>query len=409
MPAAGQVGLGEHDERAGGDAEALLDRAAHDGDDARLRRFGQPVLGEGGGDLGVGELLDRAPGGAGAGHDEHGGAAGGGVRAQVGEGAGDVAAVALDRADVELDDVVAGRGELAQRPPRVAGVAGVARDLGEVAVGGAAEVERAVAAARGRHPRGLEELLAGADEVVGAGADLLRVDHQHVGAVGQDVGEQVELARAEDGDQRLHALGRDAVGELGEHLGEVRVGGVRLGQRPGAVLDLVGEQQLAARRRGQLGDLRLVALERTLVGDGELADLGDLVAPELDADGVLGGGHEDVEDAAADGELAALLDHVDAGVGEADEALDELVEVVLGADGEVDRGESAQAGRHGLDEAAHGGDDDLRRGAAREPVQDLEPLRDGVRAGRESLVRQRLPGREVGDRVAAEEVARGRR
>ena len=63
-------------------------------------------------------------------------------------------------------------------------------------------------------------------------------------------------------------------------------------------------------------------LQRALVGDREPADLLDRVAPELDPQRVVLGRREDVEDAAADGELAAPLDHVDAGVGGADERLD---------------------------------------------------------------------------------------
>ena len=74
---------------------------------------------------------------------------------------------------------------------------------------------------------------------------------------------------------------------------------------------VVGEQQLAARRRPQpvLGDL-----ERALVGDLEVADLLDLVAPELHPQRVLLGRREDVEDAAAHGEVAAPLDQLGAGV-----------------------------------------------------------------------------------------------
>ena len=54
--------------------------------------------------------------------------------------------------------------------------------------------------------------------------------------------------------ERLHALDRDALGELVEHLGQP---GVRAGQLGGPLAHLVGEQQLAARRRPQavLGDL----------------------------------------------------------------------------------------------------------------------------------------------------------
>jgi hypothetical protein len=142
VPAAGEVGLGEDHQRALRREEALLEGATHDGDDTGGGRRGEAVLGEGRGDVGIGELLDRAAGGAGAGHDEHGGAAGGGVGTQVREGLGHVASVALDGGDVELDDVLVRGGELGQRPPRVAGVAGVLCDLAEAAVGGGAEVER---------------------------------------------------------------------------------------------------------------------------------------------------------------------------------------------------------------------------------------------------------------------------
>ena len=92
---------------------------------------------------------------------------------------------------------------------------------------------------------------------------------------------------------------------------------------PRALADRVGQQDLAAGRGPQpvLGDL-----EAALVGDLEPADLLDRVAPELDADRVVLGGREDVEDAAAHGELAAPLDQVGAGVGRGREVLDDLLE-----------------------------------------------------------------------------------
>ena len=75
----------------------------------------------------------------------------------------------------------------------------------------------------------------------------------------------------------------------------------------GAGAHVVGQQQLAARRRPQprLGG------DGALVGDGERPDLLDLVTPELHPQRVLLGRREDVDDAAADGELAATLDQVD--------------------------------------------------------------------------------------------------
>ena len=99
--------------------------------------------------------------------------------------------------------------------------------------------------------------------------------------------------------------------------------GQPVGERGGPLAHGVGEQQLAAGRRPQavLGDL-----EGALVGDLEPADLLDRVAPELQAQRVLLGGREDVEDAAAHGELAAALDEVGAGVGGRREGLDDLLE-----------------------------------------------------------------------------------
>ena len=154
--------------------------------------------------------------------------------------------------------------------------------------------------------------------------------------------------------------------------------------------DRLGEQQLAAAGRVQLVDRG----DRALVGDGERAQLAHLVAPELDAHGVLGGRREDVDDAAADGELAAGGDHLDAGVGQLDEPDQQLVEVVLVADPQRHRVEPAQAGRDRLDQAARGGDDDARRGVrVGEPGGRSQAAADGVRARREPLVRQRLPAR----------------
>ena len=91
----------------------------------------------------------------------------------------------------------------------------------------------------------------------------------------------------------------------------------------GAPAYVVGEQQLAARRRPEPLDL----LEGALVGDREGADLLDVVAPELHPQRVLLGGREDVDDAAADGELAALLDQVDAGVRRVRQPAHDVVEV----------------------------------------------------------------------------------
>ena len=95
------------------------------------------------------------------------------------------------------------------------------------------------------------------------------------------------------------------------------------GELSGPLADGVGEEQLAAGRRPQavLGDL-----EAALVGHLEPADLLDRVTPELDPDRVLLGRREDVEDPAADGELAAALDEVGPRVGGRGESVDDVLE-----------------------------------------------------------------------------------
>ena len=81
--------------------------------------------------------------------------------------------------------------------------------------------------------------------------------------------------------------------------------------------------------------------ERGALGLGvELADGFDLVAEEVDADGAVHLGGVDVEDAAAEGDLAGHLDDVDLGVADGEEVLDEHVGHVLFADVEVE-GEGA--------------------------------------------------------------------
>ena len=94
----------------------------------------------------------------------------------------------------------------------------------------------------------------------------------------------------------------------------------------------------------------------------EAADGFDLVAEEVDADGTVLLGAVDVDDAAANRDLAGHLDDVDAGVADGEQMLDEHVGDVLFADAQVQRergvvvaAEEAHAG--GLD----GRDDEARR------------------------------------------------
>src|SRR4051794_14877352 len=182
-------------------------------------------------------------------------------------------------------------------------------------------------------------------------------------------------------------------------------------ERARPLADLVGQQQLATRWRP---DAVLVDLEAALVGDLEPAHLFDGVTPELHPQWVFLGGREDVEDAAADGELAAPLDHVDARVGDARKAPYDVIEVDVIAGTQADRLEVAEVWDLRLEHRAHGSDDDgdaVRRRVSRvrvaQATEDGKPPPDGVRTGAQPLVRQRLPGGVVDDTVGGKQRLHG--
>ena len=163
------------------------------------------------------------------------------------------------------------------------------------------------------------------------------------------------MPSARTGCERLHPLDGDPLGELGAHLGEL---GVAPGQDRRALAHGWGQQQLTARRRPEPvpGDL-----ERALVGDAEVADLLDVVAPELHPQGVLLGGREHVEDPAADGELAALLDQVGRGVADGHQGRGELLVGDLVARAHHDGLQVAQALDDRLQQRPDRGDHEVER------------------------------------------------
>ncbi len=208
----------------------------------------------------------------------------------------------------------------------------------------------------------------------------------------------------QDRGERLHALDRVAVADPFQHVPQR---GVLPGQRLGAFPYLFGQQQLPA-RRGPQPVLR--DLEGTLVGGLEVADLLDRVAPELHPQRVLLGGREDVQDAAAHADLAALLHRVDPAVPGPDQPADHVVEVGVLAAPQPYRLQVAQARHDRLEYGPYRRHDHLQgpaggvpRVGVREPAQHGEPRSDGVGARRKALVGQRLPGREVRHRGRVEQ------
>ncbi len=141
-------------------------------------------------------------------------------------------------------------------------------------------------------------------------------------------------------------------------------------------------------------------MERTLREGGERADRLDLVAEELDADRLAAGRGEDVDDAAADGELAAVVDALDACVPGERERLGERLDADLGAGAELDLDGTRGGRRHRLGERARGRADEA---APREHVERPRALAGEVRRRLEARVPAHAAARQVADDVVAEE------
>jgi len=95
--------------------------------------------------------------------------------------------------------------------------------------------------------------------------------------------------------------------------------------------------------------------QRALVGDGEPAHLVHLIAEELHPDGMVLGGRENVQHAAADSELATAGHHVHTGVGGVCKVLDDTAEGRLLADLQRHRNQVPQAGHDRLEHGTYGG------------------------------------------------------
>ncbi len=324
---------------------------------------------------------------------------------------GHVALVAARLAGVDADGVDlrqqlgvgAQRGQRPPGHPRGLRVEQGLGQRGEVAglqlVGGGlrlrlAEVQRGGTAVGGRGPGRGEELGVCRFQVVGAGAHAFGLHDQGDGFGGQ-LAQQRNHGIDKQRREGFHALHRNAAGDLGQHVAGRRHVLLQLG---GLGHDGGRDQQLAAGRGLDLR--RRLGIERALVGDREEAHGLDLVAEEVDAHRVGVGRREDIEDAAAHRELAAVGDHVDPRIGGIRQGPDHRGEGVLVPHLQVDGFELAKPRHQGLDDGADRGDDDLQaRVLQLEAAQHGQASSDGVGARREPFVRKRLPGRELGDRI----------
>ena len=196
-------------------------------------------------------------------------------------------------------------------------------------------------------------------DVAQGGLDLLGGGEDDGGVVGDEVERGAELVERQELRQVGAAPSPSPFGRLlGGERGELAVVGVELGG--GRQLDHLG-------------------LAEAALGEGrEPAHRLDLVAEELDPHGAVLGRRVDVEDAAADGELAAFLDLLGAFVAGRDEVLGDGAEVDLVALGDFEAGRAQRGVGDGLGEGDGGGDDD-RVGFARERVEGVDAEADEVR------------------------------
>ena len=161
-----------------------------------------------------------------------------------------------------------------------------------------------------------------------------------------------------------------------------------------------GEKALGDGRFGEGQEAGFVEGSSGALGVGvEFADGLDFVAEELEADGAIGFGGVDVEDAAAAGELAGHLDDVGARVADAGEVGEERFDVDLFAATENLR----EAGVEGRGKELHGGgfdgSDNDGGFAGGDLPEGLGALLLNVGVGGEIFERQDVVGREAQDTV----------
>jgi hypothetical protein len=234
-------------------------------------------------------------------------------------------------------------------------------------------------------------------EILCAVAEAPGLDQEDLGVGAHEVEEDVLLG-GEPGEPRLHAVEQLALGEALPLLPAPRLGADEVGG-PGS--DRLGGHELPARE--DLGAREVVPA--ALVADGEGAEPVHLVAPEVDADGGVGGARVDVDDRASDGHLAPGLDLVLPAVAGLDEAADEVlgVEGVAGADGHgLD---VLDVGAEALDEGPDGGDHDGGRVVAAEAPHGPEAAAHGLDGGADPLEGEGLPGGDQLHLVGSEEGA----
>ena len=269
---------------------------------------------------------------------------------------------------------------------------------------GEAVVGRAILGRPPRHRQRRRQVGLFRQQVGGPVAHAAGLAQQDLGVVAHDV-DQRALVAGEPRQPRLHAVEHQALRQALPLLAAPRL---EAHEPLGPLADLVGGQQLAAGEQQRLVEV----VGRPLVGDRELGEPVDLVAPQIDAQRPVGGRREHVDDRAPYRQLAPVLDHLLAPVPGGHEVADQVVAVDLHAGSQRDGRHVVDVRAQALHERPNRGDDHVGRlGLARlvaavpQSPQHPEPPAHGLDARAHPLERQGLPGREQLDPVVAEEDA----
>ena len=175
-------------------------------------------------------------------------------------------------------------------------------------------------------------------------------------------------------------------------------------ERCGAVLviDQLGLDQVEPPLGGRVDRGLVDGVERALRERREGAHGLDLVPEELDAQRLPPRGRKDVDEAAANRELAAVVDPLDALVAGERELLRELLEAELDAGSEHDRRRALLGGRHPLRERRRRGEHEPPCG---EDVERPRTLADEVRRRLEPRLPSHAAARQQRDALRPEEPA----
>ena len=289
--------------------------------------------------------------------------------------------------------------EIGQTPDVMLGECQRGDRLMEIEEAGLIEADRRAGAmpGRGDMPAGGEELVRRLHQVLGRTFQLLRVGQHDHRPLGQHASHRFHVVD-QRGQQRFHALHRNRIGDRLQHVLGV---GDLADQAAGAVADRVGQLHFTA---GRGPDRPQPVAVGPLVGRMELADRVDLVSEELDAHRMRRRRREHVEQAATDGELAAVHHQIDTGVRVLHQPGGGLLQRQLLVHRENQRCHVAQSGDHRLDQRTHRHHQDADRSEHRtagfgmpQAAEHGHTAGHRVGAGRQPFVRQRLPSLQLGD------------